>query len=329
MNQVVTFNPSAMRPSFAVKGELSAITKALAGSGGGGKRISIKNGVFRLLDNGKEITSIDERYLDTIVINAAPKVGRTYYATDFKEGETVPPACWSADGELPDKTAKTPQAASCATCPQNIKGSGKGESRACRYSQRLALVLANDVEGDVLQLTVPATSLFGKAEGENRPLQEYARYHAAQGNDISMMVTRIRFDLASAVEGTKIVFKAMRWLSDEEFASTSARKDSMEAIAAITMTVAQMDSVPDAPIPGAKPAAKAALPAPVKTKPAPMADDEPPAPAPKAKATRVKPAPIPDDETPPEPKVKKAVAVVAPASTASLAGVLDSWDDEE
>ena len=323
---IATFNPSAMRPSFAVKGELSAFTKALTGGGGGGKRISIKNGVFRLLDNGKEITSIDERYLDTVVINAAPKVGRTFYAAQFKEGETVPPACWSADGELPDKTAATPQAVSCATCPQNIKGSGKGDSRACRYSQRLAVVLANDVEGDILQLTVPATSLFGKAEGDNRPLQEYARYHAAQGNDISMMVTRIRFDLAPNVEGTKIVFKAMRWLSEEEFASTSVRKDSMEAISAITMTVAQLDSVAE-PVPGTKPVAAKALPAPVAAMPEAMPDDEPPAPAPKAKA-KAKPAAMPDDEAPPEPKVKKAVVIPAPASASSLAAVLGEWDDE-
>lgn len=321
--QVAVFNPSAMRPAFAVKGELSTIAKALLGSGGGGKRISIKNGVFRLLDNGKEVTSIDDRYLDTVIVNAAPKIGRTFYAKDFKEGETVPPACWSADGETPDPSAKTPQAKSCATCPQNIKGSGKGESRACRYSQRLALALANDVDGDILQFTVPATSIFGKAEGDNRPLQEYARYHAAQGNDISMMVTRIRFDLAPNVEGTKVVFKAMRWLTDEEYASTSARKESMEAIAAITMTVAQTDHVtePEEPVAGTKP-----VPVPVKAKPAPMADDEPPAPAPKK--TRAKAAPIPDDAPPPEPVVKKAVVAAAPATTSSLAGVLADWDDE-
>jgi hypothetical protein len=40
----------------------------------------------------------------------------------------------------------------------------------------LLLFLANDMEGDVLQLTLPAKSIFGKEEGDNRPLQAYARF---------------------------------------------------------------------------------------------------------------------------------------------------------
>ena len=324
---IQVFNPNSVaRPAFAVKGELSAIAKALAGSGGGGKRISIKNGVFRLLDGGKEITSIDERYLDLVICNASPKVSRTFYAGKFKDGENSPPACWSADGDLPDKSIKAPQAPSCATCPQNIKGSGNGESRACRYSQRLAVLLANDIDGDVLQFTIPATSLFGKAEGDNRPLQEYVRYHAAQGNDVSMMVTRARFDLAPDVEGIKLGFKAMRWLEDDEYATSVEKGKSIEAIHAITMTVSQADAVPaekETPaLAGPKPKAKPA-PAP-KPEPEPEEEEEAPPPPPKSKK---KAAPLPDDDAPPEPKVKKAVEKPAAPTAGSLADVLDGWDD--
>ena len=320
---IVQFNPNAVaRPSFAVIGELSAIAKALAGSGGGGKRISIKGGAFRLLDNGKEITSIDERYLDVVICNAAPKVSRTFYGTQYKEGETTPPACWSAGGDLPDKSVKQPQGASCAACPQNIKGSGNGDSRACRYSQRLAVLLANDIEGDVLQLTLPATSLFGKAEGDNRPLQEYVRYHAAQGNDISMMVTRMRFDLAPGVEGIKLVFKAMRWLEDDEYSTSVEKGKSIEAISAITMTVSQTDAVAETPaLAGPKPKVK---PAP-EPEPEPAAEEEAPPPPPKGKK---KAAPLPDDDAPPpEPKVKKPVEKPAAPTASSLADVLSDWDD--
>jgi len=62
----------------------------------------------------------------------------------------------------------------------NVKGSGQGESKACRFSQRLAVVFANDIGGDVMQLQLAATSIFGKEEGDKRPLQAYARYLAAQ-----------------------------------------------------------------------------------------------------------------------------------------------------
>jgi len=324
-SNVVVFDPSSSRPSFAVKGELSALTKSLVGTAGGGKRISVKGGVFRLFSDGKEVTRIDERYLDVIIVNAAPKVSRTFYAGVYDENIYAAPECWSADGELPDATVHNKQGSSCATCPQNLKGSGQGDSRACRYSQRLAVVLANDVDGDVLQLTIAATSIFGKAEGgDNRPLQEYARFHAAQGDDISMMVTRMRFDTTAAVP--KLFFKAMRWLADEEYASTSEKGTSMEAIHAITMTVSQQDAVPAAaPIAGAKPVAKPAAPA---AKPlAPAEEPEPPAPKP----TQKRPAPVPDDaaEAPaPEPKVKRAAAPAAAPAASSLASVLGEWDDE-
>lgn len=337
-NAVAVFNPAAARPSFAVKGVVSDVTKALMGSGGGGKRISIKGGVFRLMNAGKEVTSIDERYLDVVIVNAAAKIARTFYTGKFVEGDNAAPSCWSANGDTPDSSVVNKPAASCATCPNNVKGSGEGDSRACRFSQRIAVVLANDVEGDVLEMTLPGMSVFGKAEGDNRPLQEYARYHAAQGNDISMMITRVRFDTAAAVP--KLFFKAMRWLDDEEYAVTSVAGQSPEALAAITMTVSQ-NSAPAAPapaaLPGPKPKAIAApVPAPeeeeeapapkpkVKAKPAAMPDDEAPAPKPKAKA---KPAPAPDDEEPVAPVVRKAATpVVAPA--ADLAGVLAAWDDE-
>lgn len=347
-NQVTVFNPSAMRPAFATKGAVSAVTKALAGGANSGKRVSVRGGVFRLIADGKEVAAIDERYLDVVLVNAAPKVSRSFYTGTFDADNPTPPTCWSADGDKPDDAVKAKCAPTCASCPNNQKGSGQGDSRACRFNQRVAVVLANDIEGDVMQLTLAATSIFGKAEGENRPLQDYARFHAAQGNDITMMVTRLRFDTTAATP--KLFFKAMRWLTEDEFAITSEKGSSIEAIQAITMTVSQQDGVAPAaaaPLPAPKPKAK---PAP---EPEPEEEEEPPAPAPKAKA---KPAPLPDDEeapapapkprakaaTKPAPKeyaqggeeeeaapvVKKAAAAPAPVANASLAAVLDGWDDE-
>ena len=135
MSNLATFNPT-QTPSFARTGELSAIAKSLTGGGSGLniKRISTKGGVFRLVAGGKEVASIDDRHLDVVVVNAAPKVSRTFYAGQFVEGQATAPNCWSADGDTPDASIKEPQSASCATCSQNIKGSGQGDSRACRYS---------------------------------------------------------------------------------------------------------------------------------------------------------------------------------------------------
>ena len=303
MSNVAVFNPGQV-PAFAKRtGELSSIAKALVGGASDNtKRISIKGGVFRLVAGNKEIASIEDRYLDVVIVNAAPHVQRSFYADKFVEGETVKPACWSSDVEKPAVDARDPQSDRCATCPQNVKGSGEGESRACRFSQRLAVVLANDLEGDVLQLTLPATSIFGKEDGENRPLQAYARWLAAQSISPEMVVTRMKFDTKAAVP--KLFFKPMRWLDDDEYAAAAKTGKSDAAVKAVTFTVA-----PDVP--------KAA------------AEDEPPAPAPKK--AKAKAAPVEEDEDhAEEPTVRKDSAEKnAVPKRGNLASVVANWDADD
>jgi hypothetical protein len=238
MSEMTMFETGNL-PAFAKNRELSSLAKSLAGggSGGGGKRISIKGGVFRLIHEGKQIAAVDERYLDVVVVNAAEKISRTFYAGAWDPENPAPPDCWSADGDKPDASAASPQSPTCATCPQNIKGSGQGESRACRFNQRLAVVLANDLNGDVLQLQLPATSIFGKAEGDNHPLQSYARLLAAQSISPEMVVTRMKFDTQK--ESPKLFFKPLRWLTDDEHVTAVEKGQSEEAKRAVTMTVAQ------------------------------------------------------------------------------------------
>lgn len=307
-NQVALFDPKAAVPAFARKAELSDLAKNLAG-GAGGKRISIKGGVFRLIDGGQEIAQIENRYLDVVIAAAAPKIGRTYYEGKYKEDQTTAPSCWSADGVAPDASIKHPQAKTCANCPQNIKGSGDNDSRACRFSQRLAVVLANDIEGAVMQLQVPAKSLFGKEEGANLPLQAYAKWLAAQSVNPDMVVTRLKFD--TKAESPKLFFRAMRWLEQEEYETVQTQAKTPDAIAAITMTVAQTDGVKgeeeeeDAPPP------------PKKAKPAPVAEedeDEAPPPPKKAKA-QAAPVEEDEDEAPPPPAKGKAKPKTKPVAT--------------
>jgi hypothetical protein len=341
MSNIALFSGSNV-PAFVKNRELSATAKALAGGGGaGGKRISIKGGVFRLVHGGKEIASIEERYLDVVLVKAAEKNSRVFYAKSYDADAISAPDCWSQDGETPAKDAANPQAKRCADCPQNIAGSGQGQSRACRYQRRLAVVLENDMEGDVMQLTVPAASIFGKAEGDNRPLQAYVQDLVARGGDPELVVTRLKFD--TKAESPKLFFKAMRWLTDDEYEIAQRQAGTEDAKQAITMTVAKMDGVvaEPAPLEGKKPAK-------AKAKPTVEEDEEEEAPAPKAKA---KPAPAPvveddDEEEAPKPKAKAKPVVEesdedeepvvrkeAPkkptvGGKASLAELADAWDDE-
>ena len=231
-------------PSYLKDAELDSTTKALMGGGGGGesKRISIKGGVWRMMVNGKEVAKNEERSMNVVIVAAAEKVSRTFYAKQYSEGgEVTAPDCWSADGEMPDAKVKEPQSKRCLDCPQNIRGSGQGESRACRYSQRLAVVLANDVKGDIFQLTLPAASIFGAGEAGKWPLQTYAKMIGSKGVPITAVVTEMRFDTSSATP--KLTFKPVRVLDSNEHAAAIDQGKSAAAKRAITMTVAETDGV--------------------------------------------------------------------------------------
>jgi hypothetical protein len=298
MSNVVQFNP-IKAPAFAKKrGELSDVAKALMGGGaggGGGKRISIKGGVFRLLSDGKEIASIEDRHLDVVVVNAAANIGRTFYAGAYDPEKSAAPDCWSADGDKPSPESKNPQSSTCATCPQNMKGSGSADSRACKFSQRLAVVLESDMDGDVLQLQVPAASLFGQAEGENMPLKAYANWLGAQSISPEMVVTRMKFD--TKAQSPKLFFRPTRWLDEEEHDIVVAKGSTEDAKKAVTMTVAKADKAADAPV----------LEAPQKLK-------------------AVK-EPVEDDVE--EPAVRQEKAAPAPNKRNNLASVVADWDTDD
>jgi hypothetical protein len=210
-------------------------------------------------------------------------------------------------------------------CAQNEAGSGNGNSRACRFQQRLAVVLANNPEGDVLQLTLPATSIFGKEDGDKRPLQAYARFLAAQTPPVNpeQIITRMKFD--TKAESPKLFFTPVRWLEDAEYETVMAQADSDDAKRAVVMTVAQADGVkaPPMAIPGKPTQARAA------PKVEPEAEEEvveetpPPKPA---KAPKTKPVASEDDE----PEVRKAPSkeTAVPAKKSKLADIVSDWDDE-
>jgi hypothetical protein len=292
-------------PAYLKEIELDDITKSLMGGGGGGvKRISIKGGVWRMMINGKEIAKNEERSMNVIVVNAAPKTSRTFYAGAYKEGEISAPDCWSAEGDVPDAKSHNPQAKRCVDCQQNAKGSGQGESKACRYSQRLAVVLANDIKGDIFQLTLPGQSIFGEGAPGKWPLQTYAKMLGGKGIPISTVVTEMRFDTDSATP--KLTFKPIKVLDREDALAAIGQGKSDTAVKAITMTVAELD--------GAKAPAK--LPAPAADPLADMRGDDTPAP----KAEKVKAESVEE----PTKRVKKEEQAT---EKKDLSKILEEWDD--
>lgn len=298
-------------PDYLKNRELDETTKALMGSNQSGKRISIKGGVWRLMANGKEIAKNEDRALNIVVVAAAPHVSRTYYEGTYQEGEDnkTAPSCWSENGDTPAAEVKKPLSSRCVDCPMNQSGSGQGDSRACRFSQRLAVVLGNDLGGEIYQLSLPAKSVFGAGEPGKWPLQSYVKTIAGRGFPISSLVTEARFDTDSAVP--KLTFKPVKVLNDAEHAVIIEQGKHPDAISAITLTVSQQDGVNAAPAPVAE-APK------IEAKPEPA-----PAPEPEVKASGF----VAVAEETPEP-VKVRPKQEEPAEKSDLTALLSEWDDD-
>jgi len=257
MSNVALFNQDL--PDYLKEVELDDLTKSLAGNTSL-KRISVRGGVFRMMVNGEEIAKNENRSMNVVIVNGNPNVSRQFYANAYVAGETSAPDCWSNDGITPDASLESPQNSTCDGCSQNIKGSGQGESKACRYQQRLAVVLETDIGGDVFQLSLAPTSVFGRGDLDKMPFQQYAKYVGSQGKNINTLVTEMRFDSDSATP--KLVFKPVRFLRREEWEVAKEKGNTPAAKSAVIQTPAQTDGAKPKAI--TAPAAKAEIAEPVK-----------------------------------------------------------------
>lgn len=282
-----------------LQGQLDDTTKSLMGGQGNSiKRISIKGSVFRMMLDGKEIAKNEERAMNIIIVAAAPYNSRSFYAKTFTEGSAGQlPDCFSDDGIKPSPKSTDKQCDTCKDCPQNIDGShSSGKGRACRFSRRLAVLLEGDQKGEVLQLTLPASSIFGKADSNSKmPLEAYVKLLGANRVSVTSVVTEMRFDTSSATP--KLTFKAVRYLEADEYANAQAKGKSPEAIMAIGSTPAELDNKLAAPKAEAKPA-----------------------PAPKAEPKAEKVAAEPVDEP-----VKRASKKTDAEPPKDINAVLDDW----
>jgi len=230
MSEVALFEGMKV-PAHLQDGELSDIAKALGAKQGGDglKRISFRGGVFRMMVGSKEIAQNDDRSMNVIIVKAAPGYARTYYNQAYKEGVIVSPACWSDNGEIPSVNVESPQSNMCASCPQNVKGSGNGNAKACSYAARLAVTLEGDQKGDIYGVAFPAMSIWGEVESEKyESLQNYVKKLATFGYDVAKVVTEMRFDTNSAVP--KLMFRAVRPLEEDEYATAKSKGASPEAL---------------------------------------------------------------------------------------------------
>jgi hypothetical protein len=243
MSEITLFQQEV--PAYLKRAGLDDLTKSLAGNTGL-KRISIRGGVFRMMVNGEEIAKNEGRAMNVVIVNGGRHIARQFYAGKYVAGESSAPDCWSNDGTAPDASVEEPQAKTCEACPQNIKGSGQNDSRACTFKQRLAVLLADDIDGDVFQLVLPAKSIFGRGDLDKMPFQQYAKYVGAQGKSINTLVTELRLDSDS--DTPKLTFKPVKYLSEQEWEIAKEKGDSPAARSAVMQTAAATDEVKARPV---------------------------------------------------------------------------------
>lgn len=229
-----------------IEGGVDDDTRAVAGSGDFNKRISIKGACFRKMVGGKEAGIVEERHMNVVFVKMSHTPSRTFYASGYQEGAKVAPVCWSSDTKHPDTECRTPQNTTCEGCQFSVKGSGQnGKGTACRLSWRTAVVLPGDPAGDVMQLVLPATSVFGKEERGAWPFRAYIQMLANNNISAGRVVTKMFFDTSAAVPTLR--FQPVAAVGANDVQTIIEQGKSPAAENAVKLTVFQQDEGTEAP----------------------------------------------------------------------------------
>tara|TARA_R110000787_G_scaffold36714_3_gene93534 strand:- start:9206 stop:10192 length:987 start_codon:yes stop_codon:yes gene_type:complete len=247
MGEVSIFQGANLPANVVGKG-VSDLGKSIAGSGSNIRRIKTStNGTFTKIVNGQKAGKAVRGGFNAIIVDLLPSVSRSYYASTYDpDAKATLPDCWSNLGVRPEEGADNIQAKSCATCPQNVTGSGtKGKGRACRYQRRVALMLEGDASGDTYQFNIPAKSLFGDGNGHEHPFESYCKF--LLGNEFSpdRVVTRIEYD--DEEETMVLKFSPVRPITHDELDMVEAAQADPSTRELIQLIVAAADGVKDGP----------------------------------------------------------------------------------
>ena len=296
MSNVAIFKQGAIATSG--NRELSDLAKSLSTASTSRRIQTNTNGTFKRIINGEQIGNAIRGEINVIILHALSKVSRVYYSKPYDpDGEPTLPNCWSNLGDKPEAAAEDKQHTNCAECPQNVKGSGGGERRACRFQRRISVLVEGDGSGDVYQFNVPAGSLFGKGVGNVHPFESYIKFLLANGESPDNVVTNISYDLNAKT--MELLFTPLRNISDEEYELVKAAQAKPETKMYTMITVAQADGVKKQPK---------------------QAKEQAPA--------QVSRAEEPEDDVVEEPVKRTVKKPEPPAPKANLADVVNAWAEE-
>ena len=212
------------------------------------RRIQARNtGDFVRIISGQQAGDPVRDALNVIIVGAHKEVSREFYGSEYDPDNPTLPDCWSNKGDAPDEGCSNPQASTCASCPQNIKGSGGPNRRACKFQRRIAVMVEGDPKGTVCPITVPTKQLFGKGVGNTHPFESYTKFLAGNGESPDTVVTQIAHDPNNTTQTYVLNFKPIRQVSDEEYELVLAAQKNPDTDTYIKITTAQADQVTTLP----------------------------------------------------------------------------------
>lgn len=307
-----------------VRRPLSDMTKAVATTTSVRRIQTNTNGTFKRIVGGEQIGKAIRGEFNAIIVSMLPKVSRTFYAGKYDpDAKPTLPDCWSNNGDVPEAKSPNRQAANCASCKNNIDGSGEnGKGKACRFQRRVALLLEGDVSGDTYQFNIPAKSLFGKGNGITHPFESYVRFLAANEESVDYVVTNIAYNLDA--DTMQLQFTPVRQITDAEYELVVAAQSDPATQRLVQLTVSEADGATS------KPKAQAVM---IEQQVEDEEEDEEPPMKVAKPAKKAAWLEDEDEEEDDEPKVapskRTANKVDVTKSADDLASALDTWADED
>lgn len=173
--------------------------------------------VFELPGEDESDTQMVKEIVGVILFNHP---ANAYYKDKYTGGSN-PPDCGSFDG----KTGIGTPGGSCINCRYNKFGSGEGKNKACKNRRMLYIIQEGDLFPVILNLPVGSTGAY----------KNYIKHLLTKRTSLNRVVTSISLKKAmseSNIAFSKISFKCVRRLSDEEIKSLAPMVEQVKNYAA-------------------------------------------------------------------------------------------------
>jgi hypothetical protein len=208
------------------------------------KRLVVKDNTFQKhLGNG-ESEVIEGQELKVVIVRMAHSTSRIYYPNSFTQGTYTKPTCWSSDSKVPDREVLKPLSNSCNQCPYSVRNSVVSNGSSCRLSWRIAVVTADNLDGDVLQLIIPSHSCWQKETLGKWGLKPYIKMLADNKVNANRVVTKLHLD--PLAQYPRMLFSPRAAVDSQYFEGLQKLGESEEAVNAV-----QLNVVPKLPDPEA------------------------------------------------------------------------------